>query len=239
MADEEAPHILVVDDDAGVRATLSAILRADGFRDSLAEDVAAARKILATDKIDLILLDVRMPGEDGIGFTRELRAGSPIPIIMVSGQGDDIDRVLGLEMGADDYIAKPFNRRELVARIRAVLRRTQPAPEKEETAGVRRFEGWTLDVVRRRLFAPDGSEVPLTRGEFALLEAFTRRPGHVLSRDQLLDLTGGPDRAPLDRTVDVMVGRLRRKLGDTAESPRMLITVYGMGYLFAPAVSSS
>ena len=191
---------------------------------------------------DLVVLDLMMPGEDGLSLTRWLRAqGTSVPIIMLTAMGEDTDRIVGLEMGADDYLAKPFNPRELLARIKAVLRRIQtvPSPAQSHAGGVRlRFDGWTLDVSTRDLESKDGVVVALSAGEFDLLQAFVEHPRRVLSRDQLLDLARGRTAVPFDRSIDIQVSRLRRKLGDDAKEPQLIKTVRGGGYLFTAEVQS-
>jgi two-component system OmpR family response regulator len=182
-----------------------------------------------------------MPGEDGLTLCRRVRATSSLPIIMLTAMGEDTDRIVGLEMGADDYLPKPFNPRELLARIRAVLRRAGgDAPETpEENGGLRTFDGWSLDLAKRELRAPDGTLVPLTAGEYDLLAVIVERPGRVLSRDQLLDLTRGRDAVPFDRSVDVQISRLRRKLEPDPKEPQIIKTVRGGGYVFACEVARS
>lgn len=229
-------HVLIVDDDAGARATLAAYLKAGGFRHSTAESARAARGLIEREMPDLLLVDVKMPGEDGLTFVRELRRHSDVPVILVSALGEEIDRVVGLEIGADDYVVKPVGRRELLARIRAILRRIGSSGRMEGERSGRTFENWFLDLARRRLTAPDGKDVPLTRGEFDLLEVFTRSAGRVLTRDQILDLLPRSDATPNDRTIDVMVRRLRHKTEPDPKNPALIVTVYGVGYMFAPEV---
>jgi DNA-binding response OmpR family regulator len=199
---------------------------------------------LAKGPVDLITLDVRLGGEDGFNLAREVRAKNNVPIIMISGKGDMIDRIVGLELGADDYIAKPFHMREVLARIRAVLRRydvqgaeaARGAPEEKS----RRFEfdGWKLDAGRRTLVSPEGNDCELTTAEFNLLMVLIERPGRVLSRDELMDLLKGHDWTPLDRSIDGLVARLRKKI-ERGEVPQMVKTVRGVGYVFAPQVKRS
>jgi DNA-binding response OmpR family regulator len=232
-------HILVVDDDEAVRVTLGAYLKAEGFAYSLAENARTARDILKRVSVDLVLLDIRLPDEDGLGLTRWLRTQGTLPIILISGLGEDVDRIIGLEVGADDYVVKPFNRRELLARIRAVLRRANGPEEMKPAEKTQRlFEGWCLDLARRRLTSPQGEDVTLTRGEFDMLEALTRSAGRALSRDQILDLLPRQTEPPIDRTVDVMVRRLRKKMEPDPSVPRQIVTVYGVGYIFAPEVTT-
>ncbi|MEW5728065.1 MAG: response regulator [Pseudomonadota bacterium] len=239
---ETTPHILVVDDDRDIRDLLARFLARHGLRVTTARDAAEAERLLDGRGVDLMVLDLMMPGEDGLSLTRRLRAqGLNLPIVMLTAMGEDADRIVGLEMGADDYLPKPFNPRELLARVRAVLRRTgggasQRAPE---TAGGARlaFAGWVLDLATRDLTTPDGVVVALSAGEFDLLQAFASHPRRVLSRDFLLDLARGRDAAPFDRSIDIQVSRLRRKLGDDAKDPQLIKTVRGGGYLFTPEVA--
>jgi two-component system OmpR family response regulator len=247
---EKTPHILIVDDDREIRDLLSRFLQKHGFRASAAADGRDMRRILADARIDLIVLDVMMPGETGLQICAQLRAqGIPgpsgagsarIPIIMLTAAGEDTDRIVGLEMGADDYLPKPFNPRELLARIRAVLRRSEdagrPAAEADRAA-LLHFDGWQLDLGARRLVNPDGREIDLSAGEFDLLAALAQRPRRVLSRDQLLDLCKGRAAQPFDRSIDVQVGRLRRKIEPDPAEPRIITTVRGGGYMFAPEVT--
>jgi two-component system OmpR family response regulator len=234
-------HILVVDDDREIRDLVGKVLERDGFRISRAEDGVAMRRALADGAIDLIVLDVMLPGKDGLALCRELRgANDTTPIIMLTAKGDDIDRILGLEMGADDYLPKPFNSRELTARVKAVLRRGGAESESNQTDQVRFycFDGWRLDVGRRELLSPDSVVLSLSSGEFDLLLALVQRPQRTLTRDQLLDLTRGRAAAVFDRSIDIQISRLRKKLGDDPKDPRTIKTVWGGGYLFAPDVST-
>jgi two-component system OmpR family response regulator len=235
-----APHILIVDDHREIRELVSRALAKEGFRVSVAADGRAMRQVLADSRIDLILLDLMLPGEDGLSLCRSLRAQSNIPIIMLTAKGDEVDRVIGLEMGADDYLPKPFGSRELVARIRAVLRRSREigaAPGPAERPKHYRFDRWRLDTDRHELIRDDATVVPLSTGEYDLLVAFVERPQRVLSRDQLLDLTRGRAATPLDRSIDTQVSRLRRKLEKDPANPSIIKTVWGGGYTFTPAVS--
>jgi two-component system, OmpR family, response regulator len=232
-------HILVVDDHRDIRDLVSRALTKDGFRVSTAADGRAMRKVLADSRIDLILLDLMLPGEDGLSLCRALRAESKIPIIMLTAKGDEIDRVVGLEMGADDYLPKPFGSRELIARIKAVLRRSkdkaEPTPDHRPKRY--RFDGWQLDTGARELLREDGVTVPLSTGEFDLLLALVERPQRVLNRDQLLDLARGRSANALDRSIDTQISRLRKKLERDAGEPKMIKTVWGGGYVFTPAVT--
>jgi two-component system OmpR family response regulator len=235
-----APHILIVDDHREIRELVSRALTKEGFRVSLAADGRAMHKVLADSRIDLILLDLMLPGEDGLSLCRSLRAESKIPIIMLTAKGEEVDRVIGLEMGADDYLPKPFGSRELIARIRAVLRRSQEASA-PASSGERpkqyHFDRWRLDVGARELIRDDGTTLPLSTGEYELLIALVERPQRVLSRDQLLDLARGRSASGLDRSIDTQVSRLRRKLEQDPSDPKIVKTVWGGGYLFASAVS--
>ncbi|MBI1366667.1 MAG: response regulator [Alphaproteobacteria bacterium] len=240
MSPKKSPHILVVDDDKEIRLLVARALEREGFRTSLAADGAELFRIMERGAIDLIVLDVMLPGKDGLALCRDLRAKKQqTPIILLTAKGEEIDRIIGLEMGADDYIAKPFNSRELIARVKAVLRRTQqPAPN--ETRSQPRsvvFDDWKLDLARRELIAKDGVIVSLSTGEFDLLSVFVNHAHVVLSREQLLDLAKGRSSVVFDRSIDIQVSRLRRKLGDDAKDPRIIKTVWGGGYLFTPDVS--
>jgi two-component system OmpR family response regulator len=239
---EPAPHILVVDDDREIRDLVARFLVRHGYRVTGAVDGREMKKALADRAIDLVVLDVMLPGEDGLSLCRDLRAESDLPVIMLTAMGEEIDRIVGLEIGADDYLGKPFNPRELLARIKAVLRRAgAPAGglaggrQPEATARVR-FGGWCLDLDKRELTNPEGALVPLSGGEFGLLAAFVTHPQRVLSRDQLLDLARGREAQVFDRSIDVQVSRLRRRIEDDPGEPRLIKTVRGGGYLFAAAV---
>lgn len=233
-------HILIVDDHREIRELVSRALIKDGFRVSVAADGRAMRQVLADNRIDLILLDLMLPGEDGLSLCRNVRARSNVPIIMLTAKGDEVDRVIGLEMGADDYLPKPFGSRELVARIKAVLRRSREAATSTggiEQPKVYRFDGLRLDTSRRELIRDDDVVVPLSTGEYDLLLVFVERPQRVLGRDQLLDLARGRSATALDRSIDTQVSRLRRKLEKDATDPNIIKTVWGGGYIFTPAVS--
>lgn len=224
-------HVLVVEDDAVTRAKLSGYLEAVGHRVSEAQDGNEMRRIMAADPADLLLLDINLPGEDGLDLTRELRSKSDIGIILVTGRVDDIDRIIGLEMGADDYVTKPFNARELCARVKNLLRRTRRVRDIETDS--RHFGSWTFDMTRRRLDHDDGRRISLTRAEYELLTALVIHPGVVLSRERLLGIISHRTADPSDRTIDVLVRRLRQKLEDDPQSPDLIITAHGEGYLFA------
>jgi two-component system OmpR family response regulator len=235
----DRPHLLIVDDDREIRDLITRLLQKHDYKVEAARDANAMDAILAVTRVDLVILDVMLPGRSGLDVCRDLRARSPVPILMLTAMGDETDRIVGLEMGADDYLAKPFNPRELLARIRAILRRVhapaasgplQPAAKKLT------FAGWQLDLGRRRLEAPDGMIVDLTTGEYELLIAFAERPQRVLTRNQLLDLARGRDATPFDRSIDVQVSRIRRKIESDPRAPEMIVTVRGDGYMFTPEV---
>jgi DNA-binding response OmpR family regulator len=234
--DAERVRLLIVDDDAGLRGLLTQYLTKEGFEAVAVPDGTAMDAWLARDRADLVILDLMLPGEDGLAIARRLRAQGPIPIIMLSARGDDVDRIVGLEVGADDYLPKPFNPRELLARIRAVLRRKAPAgPLDQQGVGgeVYTFGPFRLDTAAQRL-TRDGESVDLTTGEYTLLRVFAERPNRVLSRDTLVDLIKGYERDPFDRSIDVRVARLRGKIEEDSKEPRYIRTVWGQGYLFAP-----
>ncbi len=234
---ESTPHILIVDDDREIRDLLSRFLTRNGLRVSVAREEREMRKVLQDAAIDLVVLDAMLPGKDGFTICRELRAGGSVPIIMLTAAGDETDRIVGLEMGADDYVPKPFNPRELLARLRAVLRRAAtPARDAEPAGGLLRFAGWTLDTGRRQLLSPEGALVTLSTGEYDLLVALIERPQRTLSREQLLDLARGRGPVPFDRSIDVQVSRLRRKIEADPRAPEIITTVRGGGYMFAAPV---
>lgn len=235
----ETAHILVVDDHREIRDLVRKLLERDGFRVSTAADGLEMHAVLRDAKVDLIVLDLMLPRIDGLVLCRDLRAaGTNLPIIMLTAKGDEIDRVLGLEMGADDYVSKPFSGRELIARIKAVLRRTRSLPPMPDgpLPGKYRFGDWVLDSARRELETADGLVVPLSGGDYNLLVAFLRHPKRVLTRDQLLDLAKGRSAAPLDRSIDLQVSRLRRKIESDAANPELIKTVWGDGYIFTADV---
>jgi len=235
---EETARLLIIDDDREIRDLLSRLLTQHGYAVTTGRDGKDMEAALAKGKFDLVILDVMLPGKSGLELCRELRNASPIPILMLTAMGEETDRVVGLELGADDYLAKPFGPRELLARVRAMLRRSKitVAASAPQNAKQLRFAGWKLDLGRRRLETPEGMLVGLTTGEFELLVAFAEHPQRVLSRDQLLDLSRGRDANPFDRSVDVQVSRVRRKLADDPKSPSMIVTVRGDGYMFTPRV---
>jgi len=236
--DSSSPHILMVDDDREIRDLVAQFLGRHGLRVSKAADGREMRRALDEWGIDLVVLDLMLPGEDGLTLCRNLRASSDLPVIMLTAMGEETDRIIGLEMGADDYLAKPFNPRELLARIKAVLRRTGERPAAGDDAGERaEFNGWALDLGSRELLSPDGVLVPLSGGEFELLAVFVTHANRVLSRDQLLDLARGRDAQPFDRSIDVQVSRLRRKLEDDPRNPVLIKTIRNGGYMFAAEVA--
>jgi two-component system OmpR family response regulator len=229
------PKILMVEDDPDVRRELESYLRDHGYAVESAGDGKAMREMIARTRFELVIMDLNLPGEDGLTLTQEIRRSSEIPVIMLTGRRETLDRVLGLELGADDYVTKPFDLRELLARVKSVLRRYAAAREAGAEAAVStvEFEGWRLDLHSRGLTAPDGREVELTTAEFNLLEAFVKSPKRTLDRDYLLDRVHGRDWAPYDRSIDNLVHRLREKIGDDARHPKMIKSVRGVGYLFA------
>jgi two-component system OmpR family response regulator len=235
------PHILIVEDDREIRALMARLLKSNEFRVTAVGDGREMDRALADSRIDLIILDVMLPNEDGLSICRRVRAQRQVPIIMVSAKGEEVDRVLGLEIGADDYLVKPFASRELLARVRAVLRRaagpTDLAPA--NAANLFRFHGWVLDALRRTLTDPSGARVSVTDGEFDLLRVFCQRPGRVLSRDQLIDLTQGRAAGPNERSIDILVVRLRRKIEADPQRPDFVKTVRSGGYMFTPDVEAS
>ncbi len=231
---EQTVHVLVVDDDDGLRQLLQQYLTTNGFEVRTADGGQSMDDCLAETRPDIIILDLMMPGEDGLSIARRLRGHESIPIIMLSARGEDIDRIVGLEVGADDYLAKPFNPRELLARIRAVLRRRQIAgPASQSMANVARFGEFELNLDAQALVRA-GEPVSLTSAEFAILQIFVQHPNRVLSRDQLMDMLKGYDRDPFDRSIDVRVTRLRRKIETNPAEPEYIRTIWGQGYLFSP-----
>lgn len=241
---ESVPHIAVVDDHREIRDLVGKYLQQQGYRVSLAESGPSLRRLLDRGAIDLIVLDIMMPGEDGLSVCRELRGGSRtgvgIPIIFLTARRDETDRIVGLELGADDYLVKPFSPRELLARIKAVLRRVRELPPQPaaRSAGTMRFDRWILNLARRELQGEDGIGVPLSTAEFRLLKVLIERPGVVLSREQLLDLTVGREADPFDRAIDNQISRLRRKVESDPKNPVIIQTHRGGGYSFMPEVSA-
>lgn len=231
-------HILVVDDEPQIRALLRARLEKDGFRVTEASDAAGVKQSLAQGGVDLITLDLTLGREDGLALARDIRAERNVPIIMISGKDEEVDRVVGLEVGADDYVTKPFSPREVVARIRAVLRRYEGAPAGASPTldGRLSFEAGTLDPARREFRDVSGAPVELTTAEFNMLEMFMNRPQRVLSRDEIMTLLKGHDWSPFDRSIDALVVRVRRKIEPDPEQPVYIRTVRGIGYVFAGSV---
>jgi DNA-binding response OmpR family regulator len=234
-----ASHIAVLDDETDITLLLANYLKPHGYRVTQLQNGRALMELMRTDPPVLVLLDLGLPGEDGFSIARQLREHWRCGLVIVTGRGDAVDKVVGLEVGADDYVTKPFDLRELLARIKAVLRRMAPAEQTAPSApsSALRFAGWELDTAARRLLNPQRQEVPLTTGEFDLLTAFAKSPGRVLSRDFLLEQTRGREAAPFDRTIDVQIGRLRKKLEADPEDPQILKSVRGAGYIFVPPVS--
>jgi DNA-binding response OmpR family regulator len=236
-----SPHVLVVDDDPDIRTVLSDYLAKNDIRVTAVASGRAMLQTLESEAIDLVLLDVRMPGENGMVLARELRERASVPVMLLTGNTEEADRVMGLELGADDYVTKPFSPRELLARIRAVLRRFQTAaslPAREDKRRAYRFAGWELNLRTRKLATPDGSKLDLSNGEFSLLAAFCGSAQRVLSRDELLSLSRLHNAEVYDRTVDVQVVRLRRKIEVDPARPQLIVTERGAGYIFTPAVES-
>jgi len=236
MTDE--PHIIVVDDHRDIREPVGKYLSQHGYRVSLADSGPALRKILERGAPDLLILDIMMPGEDGLAVCRQLRTSSQLPVIFLTAMADDTDRIIGLELGADDYVVKPFNARELLARVRAVLRRATSLPQQRGTlrAETIRFDQWLLDLGRRELLGPDGVGVALSTAEFRLLKVFLEHPRLVLTREQLLDLTVGRSADPFDRSIDNQVSRLRKKIEADPKSPTIIQTHWGGGYSLSAEV---
>ena len=237
-ADDTLPHLLLVDDEPSIHEPLADYLSTNGYRTSVAERAATAREILESTHVDLLLVDIMMPGEDGLSLTRDVRARSNVPVILVTAKSEDTDRIVGLEMGADDYVVKPFNPRELLARIKAVLRRVTPVAQVEGEKAYR-FAGFTLDESARTLTDVEGEEITLTGGEFALLHTLVERAGRVLNRDQLLDLTQGREAGVFDRSIDNQVSRLRKKIEEDPKAPAIVKPVRGGGYVLAAKVTKA
>ncbi len=234
----EPAHILVVDDEADIRDELQEYLVQNGFRVSTADGGPAMRRILDRKPTDLIILDLTMPGEHGLDLVGGIRTRSNAGIIILTGTGHAVDQIVGLELGADDYISKPFNSRELLARVRSVLRRVGGATDagSEEDEAALQFVGWSFNLSARQLISPENSEVPLTTAEFDLLAAFVKNANRVLNRDQVLGITQERDWSPFDRSVDILVSRLRRKIEADLKKPKLIKTVRGTGYVFTPKV---
>jgi two-component system OmpR family response regulator len=238
MAAQE--HLLIVDDDAEIRNLLREYFQENGYRVTVAADGKGLWAALNTAQPDLIVLDLMLPGEDGISLCRALRARSDVPIIMLTARGGDADRIVGLELGADDYVPKPFNPRELLARVKSVLRRAKSLPPNLRREEVRRFRfaGWSLDVATRDLTSPEGVAIPLSGTEFKLLRIFLDHPNRVLTRDQLVELMMSREAGPFDRALDVQISRLRHRLGEDAKEPAIIKTVRSQGYVLAAHVES-
>lgn len=230
------PRLLVVDDDAELRELIQTYLSRQGFEVLVAGDGEQCDEVLSREQVDLIILDLMLPGEDGLSIAKRLKASCEIPIVMLSAQGDAVDRIVGLEVGADDYLGKPFNPRELLARVRAVLRRVpsvRPLGDPLDHHSIIRFGRFALDLHAHRLLR-EGQAVALTTGEFDLLAVLAQHPNRVLDRDRILDLLTGAERSPFDRSIDVRVTRLRGKIEDEPANPRFIRTIWGKGYLFSP-----
>jgi two-component system OmpR family response regulator len=236
---ESTSTILIVDDDRDIRTLLADYLESNSYRALCAADGQAMWKMLDEAKPDLVVLDLNLPGDDGLTLCRKLRAQSTLPVIMLTARGEPLDRILGLEMGADDYLPKPFEPRELLARIRSVLRRSNAMPSggAADKAQQMRFSNWTLDLTARHLLNPDGIVIMLSGAEFRLLKVFLEHPNRVLNRDQLLNLTQGRDADPFDRSIDIQISRLRQKLGEDARVPQIIKTVRNGGYVLAGQVT--
>ena len=236
----ERPHVLIVDDDREIRGLLAQYLEKHEFRTSAVADGREMRRVLDRSHVDLLVLDLMLAGEDGLSLCRELRSRSQLPIIMLTARGEDVDRIVGLELGADDYVAKPFNPRELLGRIKAVLRRSAHAPRDPSPESVRGFSfgGWRLDTVTRTLTNSEGREVALSGAEYRLLAVLLGSGNRVLTRAQLTELLRGRDADPFDRSIEVRVSRLRQILGDDARAPQIIKTVYGEGYVIGVSVAT-
>lgn len=230
-----AAHILVVDDDPRIRQMLARYFEGEGYRVTTVPDGVEMNVAMRQNTIDAVLLDLSLPGgRDGLDLARDIRATSDVPIMMLTGRDDVVDRIIGIEIGADDYIAKPFHLREVHARLKSILRRRQPAAPKaaQEEDQIIRFEGWTLNLSRRQLLDPTGAEVELTTGEFDMLAAFLNHAGRVLTRDFLMDLTRGRHLEAFDRTIDAQIVRLRRKIEADVKHPQFIKAIRGVGYIF-------
>lgn len=236
----DRPHLVIVDDDREIRTLLSQYLEKNDFRTTAVPDGKELRRVLERSRVDLVVLDLMLPGEDGLSICRDLRARSQVPIIMLTARGEDVDRIVGLELGADDYVPKPFNPRELLVRIRAVLRRAAHMPRDPSPDTVRSFTfaQWTLDTTTRTLSDNDGRQVALSGAEYRLLAVLLGSGNRVLSRTQLTELLRGREADPFDRSIDVRVSRLRQILGDDARAPQIIKTIYGEGYVVGVPVQS-
>jgi len=236
MNEEDQPRLLLVDDEATLRVPLAEYLARQGFRVTEADNAARARSVLRDEVPDLVLLDIMMPGEDGLSLCRHMVEARDIPVILLTAKGEATDRIVGLEIGADDYVVKPFEPRELVARIRSVLRRAHRSGAPVEDNEAYLFEGWQLDPLKRRLIDPEGVVVPISSAEFRLLSALLDHPRQVMDRDRLLDLVQGREAHLFDRAVDNQVSRLRRKIEIDSRNPQLIQTVWGGGYMLAADV---
>jgi len=227
-------HILIVDDDPRIRQMLTRYFEDEGYRVTAVADGAAMRAQIHNANFNIVLLDLMLPGESGLELAREIRSKSDVPIMMLTGKDDVLDRIVGLELGADDYMAKPFHLREVLARVRTIMRRRNQAPAAKPTEADDRisFEGWTLDLGRRVLIAPDQTVMELTTGEFDMLAVFLRHAGRVLSRETLMDLTRGRNLEAFDRTIDAQIARLRKKIEEDVANPQLIKSVRGIGYVF-------
>jgi two-component system, OmpR family, response regulator len=233
----DKPHVLLVDDERSIREPLAQYLSRNGFRVTAAADAAEARTRLAGSAIDLVVLDIMMPGEDGLSLCRHIRESGDLPVILLTAKSEETDRIVGLEMGADDYVLKPFSPRELVARIKAIFRRVATGGVRQHADGTNyAFDGWVLKTGERTLVDREGVAVPLSTAEYNLMLAFATRPNQVLSRDQLLDITQGREANAFDRAIDNQISRLRRKIEDDPKNPRFIKTVWGGGYTLAADV---
>ena len=236
----DRPHLLIVDDDREIRGLLAQYLEKHDFRTTAVPDGKEMRRVLERSHVDLLVLDLMLPGEDGLSLCRELRGRTQMPIIMLTARGEDVDRIVGLELGADDYVAKPFNPRELLGRIKAILRRSAHAPRDPSPESVRTFAfgGWHLDTITRTLTDGTGREVALSGAEYRLLAVLLAAGNRVLTRAQLTELLRGRDADPFDRSIDVRISRLRQILGDDARAPQIIKTVYGEGYVIGVSVAT-
>jgi two-component system OmpR family response regulator len=232
------PHLLLVDDESSIREPLGKYLERQGFRVTDAANASTARSVLLSYDIDLVLLDIMMPGEDGLSLCKHISAHDGPPVILLTAKSEETDRIIGLEIGADDYVVKPFSPRELVARIKVILRRVSSgAPKPDRSGNSFNFDGWTINTTEQTLHDPEGVLIPLSSGEFRMLEALVTRAGQVLTRDQLLDLTRGREGGPFDRAIDNQVSRLRRKIERDPKDPQHIKTIWGGGYRFSATVT--
>ncbi|QEL55852.1 response regulator [Chromobacterium paludis] len=228
----QAPRLLIVDDDPDLRDLLSDYLNSQGMTVSAVGDGEAMNRILAEKSFDILILDLMLPGTDGLTLCRDLRSRSSMPILMLTARGDELDRIIGLEMGADDYLPKPFNPRELLARVRSILRRVDDRRNNSNLRALK-FADWRLELGAQHLVDGEGVVTPLSGGEFKLMQALAENPQRVMSRDQLMEAMNGKEAGPFDRTVDVMIGRLRKRLGDDAREPLLIKTIRSGGYMLA------